>query len=68
MTLTDLIEVSDPGDVVLPRLADDLTGVGDDNGRVPECTTVHLVSLKNRRHYHHVVLLGSLSDKHTNIQ
>ena len=51
-----LVEVADARDVVLAALADDVSVVGDDDGRVPEHVAVCLVTLQDRRDDHHVVL------------
>lgn len=57
---TDLVKVSDPGNVVLPALSQHASRVGDHHGGVPQSAAQPL-SLQNRRDHDHVVLLGQLT-------
>lgn len=56
------VEVTDSGNVILSRDADDVAVVGDNHGCIPQHITVLLVTLENRADDHHVVLLRSLDE------
>ena len=51
--VSGFVEVSHPGDVILPGFSHDLTGVGDDDGRVPD--DVSVVTFQNGTDDHHVM-------------
>ncbi len=53
------IEVSDPGDVILPAGPDHVAGVRDDDGRVPDDVT--RVAFEDWRDDHHVVFASKLT-------
>lgn len=55
----DLIEVPDPGNVVLPALSQHVPRVGNHHSGVPQ-SAVQLVSLQDGRDDDHVVLFGQL--------
>lgn len=54
---THLVEVPDPGNVVLAALPQHLPRVGDDHGAVPQ-RAAQLVPLQDGGDDHHVVFLG----------
>lgn len=58
-----LVEVADPGDVVLPVLAQDVALVVDADGRVPHYVPVILIPLQDRRKDDHVVAGAELLDE-----
>lgn len=58
-----LVEVPDPGDVVLPVLPQVVPVVVDHHGRVPQHVPVTFVPLQDGRHDHHVVLPGLASQE-----
>lgn len=55
-----LVEVPDPGNVVLPALSQHIPRVGNDHGGVPQ-SAAQLVSLQDGRDDDHVVFLGQLT-------
>lgn len=60
---TDLVEVSHAGNVILPWFAQNIAIIRHHHCRVPQSSTVDLISLQNGRHHHHVVFFGQLQNE-----
>lgn len=64
LTLTNLVEVTNPGDMVLPALSQYISRVGDHHCCVPQ-RVVQLFSLQNWGNNYHVVFFGQLMSRIT---